>query len=142
MAVSEEQLKESLREHGLKVTPARMGVLRILMESQVPLSVQAIIEQMKSLAIDQATVYRTLNTFETAGLVHVIDFQYGHGHYELASRPHHHHLVCRSCGRVEDVEDCRVLDIEKSVVSKRGFASIEEHALEFFGTCKACDRVA
>ncbi|MEX0649458.1 MAG: transcriptional repressor [Candidatus Andersenbacteria bacterium] len=134
-----EELKGILRETKLKATPARFQVLQILISSDKPLSIQGIMKRLKGEAIDQATVYRTLNTFETAGLADEVDFHHGHVHYEYTDRPHHHHLVCRSCGRVEDIEGCRLSKNEDKVLKQSGFSSVEAHRLEFFGTCASCE---
>lgn len=133
--------KEQLKKHKLKATPARLRILSVLEETPRPLSIQSVREKLEDLKIDQATVYRTLNTFHMLGLVKTVDFQHGHSHYELTNRPHHHHLVCTNCGAVEDVQGCRVVPEDMQVLKRSGFASIEDHSLEFFGTCKKCDGV-
>lgn len=131
-------VKVQLQQHKLKATPGRIRILEVLSASVKPLSVQGVLDKLGDAQIDQATVYRTLNTFHMLGIVRTVDFQHGHAHYELADRPHHHHLVCTDCGRVEDVRGCAIGADAKKVLKGSAFMSVEDHSLEFFGTCNAC----
>lgn len=130
---------ELLRAAGLRATTPRLRVLSILEESTYPLSVADIGNALKRPRVDQVTIYRTLETFVQAGLVQHVELHQGRSFFELATREHHHHLVCRQCGRVEDIEGCGLEKIEQSVAKKsKEFVAISSHALEFFGDCKAC----
>jgi len=86
-------------------------------------------------ALNLATLYRALDALVVDGVVRRVDFRHGHAHYELAAeRAHHHHLACTGCGAIEDV-DCTLRPrLKKSSV----FAAITDHAMEYFGLCKAC----
>lgn len=136
------QFRTQLKEAGYRVTPARLALLHVLESSGKPLSVQRIIEQLQEVDVDQATVYRTLNAFHESGIVRSVDFQHGHAHYELSSGPHHHHVVCKECGRVEDIESCGIQEISRRVLQSSRFSEIHEHSLEFFGVCSACSKAA
>ena len=130
---------ELLRSAGLRATQPRLRVLSILDESKYPLSVADIARTLKSPTVDQVTVYRTLETFVQAGIVQHLELHQGRSFFELATREHHHHLVCRSCGKVEDVEGCDMEHFEKKVAKRsKNFDSVSSHALEFFGDCKEC----
>jgi len=85
-------------------------------------------------------MYRALEALIEVGIVRQIDMQHAHAHYELvAGEKHHHHLICKHCSKVEDVESCDIADIECTVLKKsKSFASIQNHSLEFFGLCKKC----
>ena len=128
-----------LRAARLKVTPARQDVLRILGNARWPLSVR-MIAGMLGPAADQVTAYRTLEVLAAAGIVRSVDLGHGHAHFELvAGREHHHHLVCESCGAIEDVASCGDRTLERAVLKRsKSFASIRTHALEFFGLCAKC----
>jgi Fe2+ or Zn2+ uptake regulation protein len=129
---------ELLRECGLKATSRRRMVLHALAAEKSPLSAAAIHRKLRQ-RMDLATVYRTLLTLTGAGIVHEVNLRHAHAHYELrAGREHHHHVVCTGCGKVADVGLCASGLEKKALKAVRGFASVDEHALEFFGTCKNC----
>jgi Fur family ferric uptake transcriptional regulator len=91
----------------------------------------------KKIDIDLASVYRSLELFVEMGVVHIIQLGEDKKRYELIeSDNHHHHLVCNTCGSIEDIAlDEKIL--LKEVNSKSDFA-IDHHHLEFFGRCKNC----
>jgi Fur family ferric uptake transcriptional regulator len=124
---------------GLKGTKPRLAVLHILEEENRPLDVSEIIENLKQHRVnaDQATVYRIMDSFFKKGLVNRLDFQEGKFRYEKTSSREHHHLICESCGKVEDMSDCKIDDFQKGISEKKGFL-IKRHSLEFFGICKSC----
>lgn len=131
--------KELLISKGLEATPARVQILSICMDSKLPLDVNFVAEKMGSKA-HLATVYRTLEKFVTVGILERIDFQEGKFRYEYM-HSHHHHAVCNSCGKVEDIaESSRELKaIEKRLSSDSGF-SVTKHILELFGLCNKCQK--
>ncbi len=128
-----------LRKADLKATKPRIAIYRVLQKQDKPLSIGAILGKLSGLQIDQVTLYRTIKSFKEAGLVIQVDFQHDHAHYELTARPHHHHLICIHCSRVEDVEACDVAGIIASVLQKSShFSKISAHSLEFYGICRFC----
>ncbi len=128
-----------LEKHNLKHTGARSAILSIILKSKKPLDVQTIAGLLKKLGLDsdQTTVYRTLQTFVENGILKRVEFREGKFRYELSSLPHHHHLVCTNCGKIEDVEHCGMEEVEKTLQKKTSFKVVEHHA-EFFGLCKNC----
>ena len=132
-------LPSVLRACGYKATPPRLAILKMLKEAKKPMSPHAIIEKLHRM-IDQATIYRSLKAFKKSGIIKQIDLHHNHPHYELTEgQDHHHHIVCKNCGTIEDIEMHDTKSSEKGVLEKsKKFASIQNHALEFFGTCKAC----
>ena len=139
MTTQEKEYTLLLRTHGYRVTLGKLSLLETLAKSKRPLATQDIVHEMQG-SLNQGTIYRALESLVNAGIVRRVDMQHAHAHYELAAnRAHHHHLICKKCGRVEDIEQCDVTAIEKKVVKKSAaFASITEHSLEFFGLCKKC----
>lgn len=131
-----------LRAHRLSVTAPRLAILELFNKSKRPLSAQEVTDSLPRsgpTAIDQATVYRTLSSFKAKGLIKPIDLRHNHAHYELTNLAEHHHLICLNCGRVEDVDHCGVEEIQAKVLrGSQHFAEIRQHALEFYGICKAC----
>ncbi len=128
-----------LRENGHKATPGRLSLLQVLAKANHPLAIHEIIDALGG-SVNQATVYRALESLREVSIVHRVDMQHEHAHYELVNtEKHHHHLICKKCGRTEDVDQCDAKEIEKSVLKKsKSFATIEHHSLEFFGICNKC----
>ncbi|HEX2792180.1 MAG TPA: Fur family transcriptional regulator [Candidatus Paceibacterota bacterium] len=127
---------DTLRAAGMRATRQRTALLSLLTAAEGPLPVEALAKRGKG-AFDTATAYRMLEAFQTAGIVHRIELAQGRALFERAGT-HHHHAVCRSCGRIEDVEACVPASIDERVRAASGFARIDEHALEFFGLCRSC----
>jgi Fur family transcriptional regulator, ferric uptake regulator len=83
------------------------------------------------------TVYRTLQSLATAGEIDVMRPPEGEQLFRRCSRGHHHHLVCRSCGRTVEVEGPTVESWADRIAGEHGFSDIS-HTLEIFGTCSQC----
>ncbi len=122
----------------LKKTKGRRAVLEILEEEASPVDVAHIYThlQEKKLSLDQATVYRILDTFLQRGVVRRFEFGEGKFRYEISGEDHHH-LICERCGAIEDISDCGIGTLEKEIQKKKGFL-VKHHALEFFGLCQNC----
>lgn len=84
-----------------------------------------------------ATVYRTLQRLADAGEVDMLRTEDGEAIYRRCSDTHHHHLVCRSCGRTVEVEGPAVERWTRSISSQHGFTDVS-HTLEIFGSCPSC----
>jgi Fur family transcriptional regulator, ferric uptake regulator len=84
-----------------------------------------------------STVYRTLQALADSGQVDVLRAEDGESLYRRCSGSHHHHLVCRSCGRTVEVEGPTVERWADSVAAEHGFTGVS-HTLEIFGTCPSC----
>ncbi len=135
-----EKLKEKyhplLKNIGLKATPERLLILEVLNKTKKPLSVRDLKDKLKN--INQATIYRSMEVFVSNKVVHPINFQHDHNHYELVRSDHHHHAICQRCGKVVDISKCDINTLEKQVKKMAGFSKINTHALEFFGICQSC----
>lgn len=141
MKTDQNLLKNQLRETGLRATPSRLAVLQLLQQSAKPMDVSTIIESFPtSHQPDQATIYRILESFTAAGLVKKVMFDTSSTWYEIASLAEHHHAICTNCRRIEDIPGCPAAAMENTVLKHSGFASIDNHSVEFFGLCKACAR--
>jgi Fur family ferric uptake transcriptional regulator len=84
-----------------------------------------------------STVYRTLQTLADGGEVDVLRTEDGEALYRRCSERHHHHLVCRACGRTVEVAGPTVESWADSVAAEHGFSDVS-HTLEIFGTCPSC----
>ncbi len=130
-----------LKQYKLKVTPARQAILGVLSNSHKPVSVEEIFSSKKlSKDINQVTVYRTLASFQKLNIVRPVDIRADAIHYELVHiDEHHHHIVCTSCGDIEDFKQCNVKNIVHTIMkSLKKFFKANDHSFELFGICKNC----
>ena len=132
--------KTDLKNAGLKVTLPRMKNLEYLELSDV--RHQSAEDIYKKLLADGeeiglATVYRVLTQFEAAGLVSRLNFEGGHAVFELNQQGHHDHIVCVTCGNVEEFYDEIIESQQLKVASEKGY-DITEHSLTLYGKCPEC----
>jgi len=88
-------------------------------------------------AVGLTTVYRTLQALADSGEVDVLRNSDGEAAYRRCSKGHHHHLVCRECGRTVEVEGPAVERWADTVAEQHGYTDVS-HTLEIFGTCADC----
>ncbi len=126
---------DTLRRKGLHATRRRVAILRLLGKTRTPLSAEQI--HAKLAGSDLVTVYRSLASFEDAGLVSKVRLGRGSARFERAGE-HHHHLVCTSCEKMEEL-DIPEKDMDKAALkSSKIFSRVSGHSLEFFGLCRTC----
>ena len=88
-------------------------------------------------SVGLTTVYRTLQALADAGKVDVLRTGDGESVYRRCSTSHHHHLVCRNCGRTVEVEGPAVERWAEKIGAEHGFVRVT-HNVEVFGTCPEC----
>ena len=129
-----------LRSAGHKMTRYREALLDMFENEPYPISVLDILDYLSARGMEpnKTTVYRELDFLMKEGLIIEVEFGDGRKRYERADLPHHHHLICKNCKRVEDVEvDVDVRSVEKRIARQHGFKDVE-HVIEFFGLCRGC----
>lgn len=84
-----------------------------------------------------ATVYRALQSLVESGEVDQVQTDAGEAAYRLCSDTHHHHLVCRRCGRTVEIEGPAVERWADRVGADHGYAEVS-HSVELFGLCPTC----
>lgn len=115
---------------GLKKT-----ILLLLNEVKVP---QTVSDIMSVVSANKTSIYRSINTLVSKGLVNELEFGDRTKRYEISNLGHHHHLICKICGVVNEVKtNDDFSKSEKKLATKTGFTSIV-HKLEFFGICPNC----
>ncbi len=128
----------TLKEVGLKNTPARRLILEVFSSDCKPINADFIYSKLKTKNLNQVTIYRTLASLEQAGIIKKVDLRKDSAYYELAEN-HHHHIVCSDCGKTEGFELCNMDKISKEVLRQSSqFKMISQHSLELFGLCKSC----
>jgi len=135
----DKDLLQRLREHGYRITPQRMIVLQAIEASDDHVSAEEIHSKAQSRYpyIDISTVYRTLQLLEELGLVAETNMGGGRFLYHPVGKAYHHHLVCRNCGKILDIDDSLVADLQKEIAGRYRFQPELEH-LAIFGTCDSC----
>jgi Fur family ferric uptake transcriptional regulator len=86
-----------------------------------------------------ATVYRTLRKLADEGALDVLREDPVQLRYRACTPEHHHHLVCESCGKVEEIPECDVSGWAARVARRRGFR-VRSHRAEILGECRECSR--
>ena len=127
-----------LQQAGLRATVPRLHILEAFEAASRPLSIDDLWGKVRRFGVDRVTVYRTAEALSQAGLVRSVDLQHGHSHYERNNPDsHHHHLVCRHCGKIQDVPVAREEQILERLARRYQFHP-QSHSLEIFGLCAKC----
>jgi Fur family transcriptional regulator, ferric uptake regulator len=124
----------------LRMTRQRSAVSELLGRTADFRSAQQLHELLRESGspVGLATVYRTLQSLAEAGEVDVLRIDDGETLYRRCARQtHHHHLVCRECGRTVEIEGATVERWAAMVAQDNGFVDVD-HTAELFGTCAAC----
>lgn len=141
--LSEESAKDLLTKNGLNRTKGKIKILQEISKSQRPLSVTEIHSRMRE-SCDVSTIFRTITQFKEKLLVLEVNLDEGFFRYEIAAQNdkhdfhHHHHIRCRKCGDIKNLEQCDLGVFEKAI-AKLGFEEME-HRLEFSGLCSKCSK--
>jgi len=134
---------EDLKSSGLKATGPRLKILEIFQRSrQRHMTAEDVYKLLLAddADIGLATVYRVLLQFEQAGLLSRSHFESGKSVFELNEGQHHDHLLCLTCGRVEEFFDAEIEARQRAVAEQRGFV-LQDHALSLYAVCTKPDCV-
>lgn len=146
MSISKEKFKEMLKDKGLKVTIQRLLVLEVLAShGDRHLTAEDIYGLVKEdyPEIGLATIYRTVQLLVEMQLVDRINLDDGCIRYEISGlfdgemKHHHHHLICKTCGKVIPFKYDLLDDLEDYINEKMGF-HVLDHELKFYGHCSEC----
>lgn len=132
----------NLKKAGLKATLPRLRILEILeQETQRHMRADDIYKVLLESGEDVglATVYRVLTQFEAAGLVTRHHFEGGQAVFEINHGAHHDHILCVSCGRVDEFMDEVIEQRQREIAAEAGY-QITEHSLYLYGICADCQR--
>jgi len=116
-------------------TGQRRAIFQALAKDKTALTAQELHQHLTGVGL--ATVYRNLQRLAEQGKVDTIRRPNGELAFRVCGVGHHHHLICRSCGRVVEVHDCALEDWSRKLATEHDFSAIE-HQTELFGTCGAC----
>lgn len=128
----------TLKQNGFRLTPQRRLVVQALHDAHGHLSAEEIIAYVEERApgINRSTVYRTLDLLEGLGCVFRSEIG-GRFIYHHAEEGHHHHLVCRSCGRMIDCPEEVLHPLQGLLLDRYHFEADLRHAV-IGGLCDEC----
>jgi Fur family ferric uptake transcriptional regulator len=130
--------QQLLRDSGLRVTRQRLAVLDVLVELAHADTESVIAAVRRELPeVSHQAVYDSLRTLTTAGLARRIQPTGSVARYEARVGDNHHHLVCRSCGVVSDV-DCAVGEAPCLTASDDAGFEVDEAEIVYWGLCPEC----
>ena len=128
---------DDLKSSGLKATLPRIKILEVFQRtSQRHMTAEDVFKALLTEGADigLATVYRVLMQFEQAGLLTRSHFESGKSVFELNEGQHHDHLVCLTCGRVEEFYDADIEQHQHAIAHQRGF-ELQDHSLALYAVC-------
>jgi Fur family transcriptional regulator, ferric uptake regulator len=135
-----ERIVRALEHAGYQATPNRRLVAQLVASTDGHFTAADLLERgrRERVTIGRATVFRALDLLATLRVVERLDLPSGTHAYVLCDPDeHHHHLVCSSCGRSEDVADGELAALIERIGRRSGY-QIEAHRLELFGMCPRC----
>lgn len=136
-----DEIVVKLRDLNFRITPQRVAILRIFLNSQDHPSVEQVYAQVKAdfPSTSLATVYKTVNLLKEIGEILEIGFACGGNRYD-GNKPYPHpHLICTRCKKIMD-SDIDLVDQIASELEQISGYRIVSHQIEFFGICPACQK--
>jgi len=133
------KLIAGIREKGYKLTSQRLEIIKLLSHDRSHPGAMDILQKLKKRApkISMSTVYYTLDILKKEGLIQELEFYDRDNRYDV-NVSSHINLVCRKCGKIEDLAE--PLPISSEIIKdKTGFQPLGMR-FEFYGYCKGCRR--
>ena len=137
--MNKELFKSLFKEKKLRLSLPRLLIYQELSLVGIPLGPQELYQRLlkKQRKIGLTSIYRSLDLFESLGMVFKI-INGSSVKYKLCEiKDHHHHIICKACGDVVELNFCDISDWSKKVMESTGYQVID-HQFNFYGFCKAC----
>lgn len=130
---------ETLKKSGQRLTPQRLMILTAVRHAGAHVTASDVLAQVKESYpyIDISTVYRNLGALKQMRLVSETDMGGGESSYEWIERQRHHHLICRTCDRVTQLDHKYLVRLGTEVLDDYGFEADIDH-FAVFGLCDDC----
>lgn len=137
----ESETVSTLRGSGHKMTPQRMMILTSLRHAQGHLTAAGIFERVKQAYpyVDISTVYRTLTVLKEMRLISETHMGDGDAAFEWVATERHHHLICRKCSGVTQLDHHYLEHLGSQIATDVGFHADLDH-FAIFGLCGDCQR--
>ena len=133
----------ALDRAGYRLTEPRRSLAALIADHDGHFTAAELVAEARSqrLGVGRATVFRTLDVLEELGTIERLDLPSGEHAYVGCEPIHHHHVVCSGCGRTSEIDDTGLRGVVRDVARQTGFR-VDEHRLELFGLCPACQASA
>jgi len=131
--------KNLFKTKKLRLSHPRLLIFEELSNTEIPLSPQELFQYLlkRQKRIGLTSIYRALDLFESLGLIFKI-VNGSNVKYKLCEiEDHHHHIICKICGSVVELNFCDISDWSKKVMESTGY-EVTDHQLNFYGFCKIC----
>jgi Fur family transcriptional regulator, stress-responsive regulator len=134
---------DDLRGKGLRVTSQRQAVLAVLAEKPHATAAElaTVLADGSIAELSKQGLYNVLDDLTRVGLVRCIEPAGSATRYELRVGDNHHHVVCRSCGRMEDI-DCAVGEAPCLEPARASGFVVDEAEVTWWGLCASCQKTA
>jgi Fur family ferric uptake transcriptional regulator len=132
-------IKRLFKDKNLRLSHPRLLIYQELFDSRSPLSPQELYRSLlkKQRKVGLTSIYRSLDLFESLGIVFKIINGTSVKYKLCQTEDHHHHIVCKACGDVVELDFCDISDWSKKVTESTGY-QVVDHQLNFYGFCKTC----
>jgi Fur family peroxide stress response transcriptional regulator len=132
------ELSRRLAEAGHRSTPQRMAIVEALLRGDHPSAESIFVRVHAQFPMTSlATVYKTLHTLQELGEVRELAVRSGRSHFDAMPPISHSHVICSSCGKIEDIDFAGMGALMGRVAAQSGF-DIREQGVELYGLCPAC----
>ncbi|MBU1699421.1 MAG: transcriptional repressor [Candidatus Eisenbacteria bacterium] len=134
------QFREFLATRSLRMTKERESLVREILRAPRHFEAEQLIQRLRRSRrrVSRATVYRTLMLLEECGILRKSTFGHDRSFYEaVLNEGHHDHLICLSCGSIEEFQSPQIEANQTRICQDRGFELID-HVHEMYGLCPKC----
>jgi Fur family ferric uptake transcriptional regulator len=137
--MNKEVFKSVFGEKRLRMSHPRLLIFQELSISESPISPQELYRGLikKKRKIGLTSIYRCLDLFESLGMAFKIINGSSVKYKICEMENHHHHVVCKACGKVVEIDFCNITDWSERVTESTGY-EVTDHQLNFYGLCKTC----
>jgi Fe2+ or Zn2+ uptake regulation protein len=140
--IASDRLVDALDRAGYRLTAPRRAVAELIATRDGYFTAADLVEDARTrrLGIGRATIFRSIELLSSVGGLERVDLPTGR-HVYVACEParHHHHVICSRCARSMEIGDLGLGEIAREVAARTGYR-VDEHRLELFGLCPACQR--
>jgi Fe2+ or Zn2+ uptake regulation protein len=133
--MSFQSLVSAMEERRYKLTGPRLKLLATVMERGHSFTAEELYAELPD--VGRATVFRTLKLLLELGSICKLNMDDGTPVYRRGTSAHHHHMVCTSCGRVQDFARCDIDSMLRRLAGATGFKA-SAHRIEVYGLCRTC----
>jgi Fur family ferric uptake transcriptional regulator len=129
----------TLDRAGYRLTEPRRALATLIAQQDGHFTAAELVSSARArrLGVGRATVFRTLETLEEIGAIERLDLPSGEHAYVACELAHHHHIICSNCGRTVEIDDAGLGQVVREVARQTSFR-VDQHRLELFGLCPAC----